>query len=72
MDLKINDNVVGTVYFVIKLDLTSLGFSKIELSEKIKNQEFKVTLGDKEFLVKSYRRMYVQENAVCIEGAELQ
>jgi len=77
MDIKIGEQVVGNMYVNIQLPLESFeGKSFHEVLDLVKGangQEQQVfELGIGKFRVASFRRIYNDDEKLCIEGAQLE
>jgi len=76
-NIKIDEKVVGTLYVNIQLPLkTFKGKSISEIMDRIKGVNghdpaiLEISIG--KFRISSFRRMYDDDEKLCIEGAELE
>ena len=76
MDIKISERTVGKLYINIQLPLDSFeGKSFSEVVDLIKGsngqdkQVFELNIGN--FIIDSFRRIYNDNEKLCIEGAHL-
>ena len=76
MDIKIGEKVVGSVYMNLQIPLTSFEGKKFaEVLDLVKGANgqtqlvFESALG--KFKVASFRRIYNDDEKLCVEGAEL-
>jgi len=76
MDIKIGEQVVGSIYVNIQLPIESFeGKTYREVLDLVKGengqtkQVFDLAIG--KFIVASFRRIYNDDEKLCIEGAQL-
>ena len=77
MDIKIGEKVVGNIYVNIQLPLETFeGNSVTEIIDRVKgfhgHEQAVFEIGIGKFKVASFRRMYNDDEKLCIEGAKLE
>ena len=77
MDIKVENEIVGSLYCNIKLEkkylekaITPETTVSSTLAKAVESH-FKFELGSAKFYIKSYRTYYIHKDVVYIEGAEL-
>ena len=76
MEIKIGERVVGSIYLNIQLPLESFGnTSYATILDMVKgsngHDQLVFDLLTSKFKVESFRRIYQDNEKICIEGAEL-
>ena len=72
MDLKINEKVVGSIYFNIKLSKDSLAEPISQILTKIKNKQYSFIFVKSTVVISSYRKIYHTDDDIFVEGAVLE
>jgi hypothetical protein len=80
MDLNINQEQVGHIYFNIQLDKTKLiekmatnlkNKTMTDVLNELKSTKYFFNLNNQKLYIKSFRKFYTDEEHIYFEGAEI-